>query len=104
MKREYQIYENGQVVASIEAASARGALRAAARKLPRHACDYNMVPWQDPWWATWRACLPGEPFAAECQVLIPSTGTLRGAGRSVYRPYVLVEDRGWGSSVESADE
>lgn len=85
MKREYQIFEAGQIVARIEAASARGALRVAARQLPRRAADYNMVPWQDPYWETWRACLPGEDFAAEAQVLIPSTGTLRGAGRSVYR-------------------
>jgi hypothetical protein len=104
MKREYQIFEAGQIVARIEAASARGALRAAARKLPRRAADYNMMPSQDPWWCTWRACLPGEDFEAECQVLIPATGTLRGAGRSVYRTYVAHENRGWGSSIESDDE
>jgi hypothetical protein len=102
--KEYQVYENGQIVIRIEAASARGALRAAARKLPRHAADYNMVPSQDPWWCTWRACLPGEQFEAECQVLIPATGTLRGAGRNVYRTYVAPEDRGCGSSIESDDE
>jgi len=50
MKREYQVYENGQIVVASIAASARGALRAAARKLPRRAVDYNMVPIRTPWW------------------------------------------------------
>lgn len=65
MKREYQIFEAGQIVARVEAASARGALRAAARKLPRHATDYNMMPSQDPYWETWRACLPSGAVRAD---------------------------------------
>jgi hypothetical protein len=83
MKREYQIFEAGQIVYTVEAASARGALRVAARQLPRRAADYNYP--SPEYWETWRACLPGEDFAASAEVLIPSTGTLRGAGRSVYR-------------------
>lgn len=44
--------------------------------------DRDSLPRLD---AEMRACLPGEDFAAACQILIPSSGTLRGAGSSVYR-------------------
>lgn len=52
---EFQIVENGTVFATIEARTAKAALRKATKQFPRRRCDYNMDPGDEQFTVEWRA-------------------------------------------------
>ena len=71
--KTFQIFEDGQKFATIKASTGAAALRRAAREYPRNACDYNCEPGEK-FSITWRACEPGQDWAASAEVNVPGRG------------------------------
>ena len=71
--RKFEIWEEGQKFATIEARDAVSAVRKAARQFPRRAVDYNVEPGES-YLIAWRACEPGQRFAARADVTVPGRG------------------------------
>lgn len=74
--RPFHIREEGQIFATIAARTAGAALRKAARRFPRRACDYNCElgeRYEVEWYASDADYSRPRP-SAKASVPVPSTG------------------------------
>jgi len=73
--KTFEIYEHGNMFATIEAANATSALRKAAKEYPRRAVDYNVQPGDAAYLITWRASETGaREHQATAQITVPGVG------------------------------